>query len=128
MFAFTTTDRAATGAEPVGFVIFLGAWIITFAAITIHASTVTKVLMRASLIGALEWIAVIPAGMLLGSRITAQTSGDLSGNISSRAGEALGPGMATVISGWFAVVMAVICMVIFAVTFSLSRNRLTTRP
>ena len=117
----------STGEPSTAFVlvVFLGGWAASTAVIVRHAQSLSKIFSRGALIGAAEWLAVIPAGAVLAGRTTSamNTTSD-----AEAAGAALGGGIFTVLTGAAALFMSVACLVVFAVAYFLGREMKPENP
>lgn len=119
--------------EPSGafvFITFLGGWAISSWIIVRKTKTLSRVFSRGFLLGAAEWMAMIPIGLVFGGRVFSQTVaqvGDTSN--AATAGVAIGAGLFSMITGSVAIVMAVVCLIGFAISYFMGREmRAETSP
>jgi DnaJ domain/zinc-ribbon domain len=109
-----------------GFVLafFFGGWAISAYLMQRGAISVSKVFSRGFLIGAAEWLLVIPAGMIFAGKLVASSVDAVSssGSGAATAGAARGGGLFAFLTGGLAVVMAVVCLIGFAVSYFIGRE------
>jgi predicted RNA-binding Zn-ribbon protein involved in translation (DUF1610 family) len=106
-------------------VTFLGGWAVSSFLLIRGARSVSKVFSRAFLLGAAEWLAVIPAGLVLSGQAYSETVGQAGGAGASDAGQAgaaMGAGCISILTGGFAVAMAIVCLIGFAVSYFIGRE------
>lgn len=87
--------------------------------------SVPHVLRRGFLLGAAEWLAMIPAGAIFAARFTARSASNVpqdQWHDSAVSGTALGAGLFSFLSSGFAFGMAVLCLACFAVTYFISKE------
>ena len=124
---------------------FLGGWIAASFLMLRNSRSVSKVVSRGFLIGAVEWLAMLPAGAINASRIAHQASAHIRGGNAGTAGIAsssglvanltrvlavvmvIGSGLVASLTGVFAIVMVLTCLVGFLVTHLLDRE-LKSKP
>lgn len=111
------------GSPSVGFVVlaFLGGWVLSTYLMQKGAISVSKVISRGFLIGAAEWLLMIPAGMVFAGRVVASSTQGLDSG-AAMAGAAIGGGIVAFLTGGVAVTMAVVCLVGFAVSYFIGRE------
>jgi hypothetical protein len=102
-------------------IVFLGGWAASAALLLRGARTVSKVFTRGFLLGAAEWLAMIPVGMVFSGRQLSQTM-ERGATDAERAGATMGAGLVSLITGGVAVAMAVACLVGFAVAYLMGRE------
>ena len=102
-------------------VVFLGGWGISTYLLLRGARTASKVISRAFLLGAAEWFAIIPAGVLVGGRALVETTDELSSD-AEMAGATIGAGLITFITGGVAIVMIFVCLLGYLITFLINRE------
>lgn len=112
----------SSGAEPSSifvFVTFFGGWIVSSIFLIRGTQQTSKVLSRGFLLGAAEWLAMLPIGFILGGRAasTADTSTE-----AGATGAALGAGLITTLTGGVAIAMALFCLLGFAITYFMRRE------
>lgn len=103
------------------FVVFFGGWAASMALLLRGARTVSKVFTRGFLLGAAEWLAMIPVGMVFSGKHLSQTIARGASD-AERAGATVGAGLVSLITGGVAVAMAVACLVGFAVAYLMGRE------
>jgi hypothetical protein len=81
---------------------------------------------RGFLLGAAEWLLMIPAGMIFAGRLMASST-DGSSN-AAMAGAAIGSGIFAFLTGGVAVTMAVVCLIGFAVSYFIGREMKPEAP
>ena len=96
---------------------FFGGWAATSYLMLVGTKTITKVISRGFLIGATLWLLFIPVGILFaGSTLNAlgsQSNGEIVGATM---------GVVSLLTGGVAIVMVLVCLIGYAVTYSLSRE------
>jgi predicted RNA-binding Zn-ribbon protein involved in translation (DUF1610 family) len=103
-------------------VAFLAAWVLSTYVLLRGAISVSKVFSRGFLLGAAEWLCLIPVGMIIAGRVVSATvagSGDSGG---AMAGAALGGGIFAFLTGGLAIAMAIACLIGFAVSYFTGRE------
>jgi hypothetical protein len=109
------------GSSGTGVVAFLGGWVITTWLLARDARTVGKVMTRGFLVGAAEWLCVIPAGIIAGGRAAASTAAAAPSD-ASKAGAVIGGGLVSVLTGGIAFAAAIFCLVCFVVAYFMTRE------
>jgi hypothetical protein len=99
---------------------FVGGWIVSIWLLVRGSKSVSKVFTRAFLVGAAEWLAMIPAGMALSGRVLSETVGQSEG--AEVAGATIGAGLVSLITGGVSIVMAFICLIGFAISYFIGRE------
>lgn len=115
--------NTSSGEPPVLFVLltFFGGWGLTIYIILKGAESVSKVFSRGFLIGAAEWFAMIFVGIIFaGKQVT-------TGDSAEAAGSAIGGGIFVMLTGGLSLFMAVVCLVGFAISYSLGREMKTEK-
>jgi hypothetical protein len=92
------------------------AWAVSAFWILHEAPKLSVVFRRGFLLGAAEWLAMIPVNLLSQAKLAASHAGSL-----SNAG-ALGFGIAAIAGVGFCVAMAIVCLVCFAVAYFIGRE------
>lgn len=113
------------------FVTFFGGWAISSYLIVRKTRTVSKVFARGFLIGAAEWLALIPAGVLMSGRALTETvaePGAAEESAASLVGATAGAGCFSFITGGVAVVMTLVCLIGFAVAHFTGREMQPENP
>lgn len=103
------------------FVTFFGGWAISVFILLRGAKTVSKVFSRGFLLGAAEWLAIIPVGLIFSSKALTQTVSQTSTD-AERAGAAIGAGLFSFITGGIAIGMAIACLIGFTVSYLIARE------
>lgn len=114
-----------TSGEPSGafiFATFVGGWALSTWVMVRGARTISKVFSRGFLIGAAEWLAIIPIGLVFRGKMLSETVSQGGGTDAELAGATLGAGVVSFITGGVAVVMALICLIGFAVSYFMGRE------
>lgn len=114
-----------TSGEPSGtfvFVTFFGGWVLSTWGIVRGARTVSKVFSRGFLLGAAEWLAMIPVGMVFSGKALTETVAQGGGTDAELAGATIGAGLISFVTGGVAVVMALVCLLGFAVSYFIGRE------
>lgn len=101
------------------FITFVGGWILTSYLIRKGAKSVSKVFSRGFLIGAAEWLLMIPVGLIFSGKGVVGTGAQTS---AEQAGAAIGGGIFAFLTGGVAVAMAVVCLIGFAISYFLGRE------
>lgn len=86
------------------------------------ARSVSKVFSRGFLIGATEWLLVIPASWILAGKTVSEVTARSGRSDAADAGAAIGGGLFAFISGGIAITMAVVCLICFAVSYLIGRE------
>lgn len=113
------------GAEPSSafvLVTLFGSWALSSWILVRGAQTVSKVFSRGFLLGAAEWLALIPVGMIFSGKALSQTVAEGGGTNAELAGATLGAGLITFITGGVSVVMALVCLLGFAISYFIGRE------
>jgi hypothetical protein len=97
------------------FIALVLGWVGTAYLIRRNARSVSKVFSRGSLIGAAEWLAVIPLSFIFSAKLTSAPG-------TSPQASAIGTGIFTFLSGGLAIAMAVVCLICFAVSYFLGKE------
>jgi hypothetical protein len=98
---------------------FLGGTVLTLVLMLKGAKTASKVMTRASLIGALIWLMMIPAGMILAGSAVVETNAVTE---AEQAGAVLGGGLFAVLTGGLAVAMIFVCLLTFVIFYFIGRE------
>lgn len=101
---------------------FGGGWVVSAFALRKGAKSVSKVFSRGFLLGAAEWLCLIPVGLIFTGQAVSSTVAASDGSNAAAAGAAVGGGIAAFLTGGLAVSMAVVCLVGFAVSYFLGRE------
>lgn len=107
------------------FVTFFGAWALSTWLLLRGAVSVSKVFSRGFLLGAAEWLLMILVGIIFAgkSAIGAGASSD-----AAAAGAAIGGGLVAMFTGGISIAMAIVCLIGFAISYSLGREMRTEIP
>lgn len=120
------TSEAPPAAAFAGFamVVFFGGWGLSTFVILRDAQTLSRVFSRGFLLGAAEWLALIPASMLsLGGSALTRGVGE-----AELAGATLALGFVSAVTGDFAITMALACLLGFAVAHFMGREMQPEMP
>ena len=120
----------ATGREPSAtfvLVTLLGAWALSTYALRRGARTVSRVFSRGSLLGAAEWLAMIPISVVMGGMAVTETIGE-GATAEEMVGATFGASIVSAITGVFAVAMALVCLLGFAVSHFIGREMQPESP
>lgn len=114
-----------TGGEPSAlfvFATFLGAWAVSTIVLVRGARTLSKVVSRGFLLGAAEWLAMIPVGMVVSGQALTDTVAQGNGGGAELVGAIIGAGLVSILTGGVSVAMAVVCLIGFAVSYFIGRE------
>jgi len=114
-----------TKGEPSGAFVFatvFGGWGLSTWLIVRGARTISKVFSRGFLLGAAEWLAMIPVGLIFSGKALTETVGQGGRTDAELAGATIGAGLVSFVTGGVAVVMAVVCLIGFAVSYFIGRE------
>ncbi len=98
-------------------VTFFGGWALTSYILVKDAKSISKVFSRGFLIGAAEWLLMIPVSFIFSSKNLASIGGQISAEQTGAA--IIGGGIVSFLTGGVAIGMAVVCLIAFAVSHSL---------
>lgn len=107
------------------FITWIGGWVLSSYIILRGAKTLSKVFSRGFLIGAAEWLLMIPAGLILTGKAVSETVTASGGSGAATAGAAIGGGFLAFLSGGVSIFMAVLCLIGFTVSFFMGREMKT---
>ena len=102
-------------------VAFLGGWAASSYLLFNGARSVSKVLVRGSLLGAAEWLAVGAAGLVFSGRAAAHAAGPGASG-AEVAGAAIGGGILAAMTGGVSIVMSIVCLMVFAIAYFAGRE------
>ena len=103
-------------------VTFFGGWGLSTYILLKSVKSVSKVFARGFLLGAAEWLLLIPASMIMAGRAMSTVTEQAGNTGAAAAGAALGGGLFAFLSGGLAIVMAVVCLIGFAVAHLIGRE------
>jgi len=103
-------------------IIFLGGWILSSYIMLRGAKTVSKVFSRGFLIGAAEWLAMIPVGLIAAGKALTETVSSSGGSDAAAAGATIGGGLLAFLTGGVSILMAIVCLIGFAVSYFMGRE------
>jgi hypothetical protein len=103
-------------------VTFLGGWALSTYLLLKSAKSVSKVFVRGFLLGAAEWLLLIPASVVMTGRAMSAATAHAANSTAATAGAALGGGLVTFLTGGLAITMAVVCLIGFAVAYLMGRE------
>ncbi len=117
------------GADSVtpAFYVLVGGWVATAYLLLRNARTVAKVLQRGFMVGAAEWLLMLPVGFLFAGKSVSQaaaavSSSDPAVSSGAAAGAAIGGGSVTLLTGGLAIGMCLFCLLCYAVTYFTTRE------
>ena len=102
-------------------VVFLGSWATSTYLLLRGARTAPKVIAGSFVLGAAEWFAMIPVGLVLGGRVAAEVT-DATSSDSDMLDATLGGGVMAFITGGFSVAMILFCLLGYLITFLTTRE------
>jgi hypothetical protein len=123
MLTLPGAKGAATAIVP-AFITFGVVWIASAWWMRRGAKRVSTVFRRGFLLGAAEWVAMIPLGFVM----TAHNTSALDGGSSMSNAEAGAIGIVGIITGGFSLAMAFGCLVCFAVAYLMGRETESSGP
>jgi hypothetical protein len=100
-------------------VTFVGGWVLTTYLIAKGAKSVSKAFSRGFLIGAAEWLLAIPVTFISGSKALSYAARNGGENVGAAI---IGGSIFTFLTSGFAITMAVICLLAFAVSYYLGKE------
>jgi hypothetical protein len=103
-------------------VVFFGAWALSAYVLRKSAISVSKVVSRGFLLGAAEWLCLIPVGLIITGRVVSESMEKSGGSDAAAAGAALGGGIFAFLTGGVAVAMAIVCLIGFAISYFTGRE------
>jgi hypothetical protein len=121
MIALLFMDTSA-GSSPSGALVaisFLGGWALSTWLLLRGAISVSKVFSRGFLLGAAEWLLMVLVGVIFAGKTVANA--DPSSDAAS-AGAAIGGGLVAMLTGGISIAMAVVCLIGFAVSYSMGKE------
>ncbi len=100
-------------------VTFLGGWTLSSIVLLHGARSVSKVFSRGFLLGATEWLAMIPAGMIYNGRVVRDSvaRGVVRGTGTEAAGARMAVDLISFITGGISILMALVCLLGFAISY-----------
>jgi hypothetical protein len=104
------------------FFAFLGGWAASTYLMVKGVKTVSRVFTRGFLIGAAEWLALIPVGMVMAAKAVSDTASNSGSSGAELAGAAIGGGLVAFLTGGVAVFMAFTCLVCFALAYFMGKE------
>jgi hypothetical protein len=99
----------------------LGGWALSAFVLIRGAKTVSKVFSRGFLVGAAEWLVMIPVGVIFSGKFLAENATQFETD-AEMAGATIGAGLLSFLTGGFAIAMAVVCLIGFAVAYFMGRE------
>lgn len=103
-------------------VTLVGGWIASTWLLLRRARSVSSVFRRGFLLGAAEWLVMAAVGVIFSGRATGSAIAQTGGSDAAAAGAAIGGGMAAILTGGLSIVMAVVCLIGFAIAYFLGRE------
>src|SRR4051794_3207521 len=107
LLAFMAMPSTPAAASVFVAVTFLGGWTLSTYLLLKSVVSVSKVFARGFLLGAAEWLLLIPASMFMASRAVSIATEHAGNSGAAAAGAALGGGIFAFLSGGLAIAMAV---------------------
>ena len=101
------------------FLTFVGGWALSAWLLVRGARSVSKVFARGALLGAAEWMAVIPVTAIMSAKLASESAITTD---AGRAGAAIGGGIVTLLSGGVSIFMAVVCLIVFVIAHFMGRE------
>jgi zinc-ribbon domain len=125
--AMLYTEMFFTDGEPssaIFFTIFFffGGWVLSTVILVRGAKTISKVFSRGFLLGAAEWLAMIPVGIFFSGKALTKTVTQSAGSNAEIAGAMIGAGLVSFVTGGIAMAMAIICLLGFTVSYFMARE------
>lgn len=118
----TSLVTSGTPSRALVLVSLLGDWLLSTWLIVQGARTVSKVFSCGFLLGAAEWLAMIPIGIISSGRAVARTVEGGGSADADAAGATMLAGLAALLGSGLAVVMALVCMLGFAISYFIGRE------
>lgn len=106
-------------------ILFLGGWALSTYVMLRGALTVATVAKRGFLLGAAEWLLMILVGLIYSGRVVSTVASATGTSDAGTAGAVVGGGLMAVLTGAFSIVMILICLAGFAITFFMGREMKT---
>lgn len=103
------------------FITFFGGWALSTFIIVRGARTLSRVFSRGFLLGAAEWLAMIPVSMIMGGKALTESVGE-GATDAELAGATIGAGLFSAVTGGLAIAMALVCLLGFAVSYFMGRE------
>lgn len=100
---------------------FFGGWVLSTFVIFRGARSLSRVFSRGFLLGAAEWLGMIPAGMILSGKAFTESVGQGASH-AALAGATIGAGLFSAITGGLAIGMALVCLLGFTVSYLMGRE------
>jgi hypothetical protein len=125
--AMLFTEMFSTDGEPssaIFFTIFFffGGWVLSTAILIRGAKTVSKVFSRGFLLGAAEWLAMVPVGIIFSGKALTKTVTQGAHSNAETAGATIGAGLISFATGGIAIAMAIVCLLGFTVSYFIARE------
>lgn len=100
-----------------------GGWVLSAWFMGNGAESLLRVLRRGFLLGAIEWLIVIPASWVWTGRAVVSTVEQMAPTVYGRAGAILGGSVIALITGGVAFVMLVLCVIGYLIVYFVQRGR-----
>ncbi len=104
------------------FAAFFGGWIVSAILLARGAASLSTVIRRGFLLGAAQWLLMALGGVVFGARAASETMSRGPGSDAAAAGAAVGGGLVAALAGGFSVMMAVGCLIGFAIAYFAGRE------
>lgn len=102
---------------------FLGGWTLSSYVLLRGAKTLSKVFSRGFLLGAAEWLMMIPVGFIFAGKNVSDTITSTGGSeAAATTGAVIGGGIVAFLTGGVSVLMAVACLIGFAISYFMGRE------
>lgn len=114
-----------TDGEPSSVFVFttlIGGWLLSTIILVRGARTLSKVFSRGFLLGAAEWLTMIPVGMMVSGKALTETVAQGSGSSAEVAGATIGAGLVSLFTGGVSIAMTLFCLLGFAVSYFMGRE------
>jgi len=122
MAAMLITGKTIPLSTTFVYVTFFGGWALSTHLLLRGAVSASKVIARGLLLGAAEWLTMIPVGFIAAGSIVSDSLTRGGGSTASHAGAVIGGGFLMFLTGGLSVAMAIVCLIGFAVTYFITRE------
>ena len=120
---FMDFDSASGPSSAFVAITFLGGWIGSSYFFYRGTKNVSRVFTRGALVGAAEWLLIGLAGIVMSGRAASSSLSQSGGSSGAEAaGAALGGGLMATVAGGVSIVMAVVCLIVFAIAYFAGRE------
>lgn len=122
MAAMLITGKTIPLSTSFVYVTFFGGWALSTHLLLKGAVSVSKVIVRGFLLGAAEWLTMIPVGFIAAGSFVSDAVIRSGGSAAFQAGAVIGGGFLMFLTGGLSVAMVIVCMIGFAVTYFITRE------